>query len=128
MNKEEKKLYKILEECQKEYEEVLESLPFGLNWDEFNEMLGPFSKKIGVASRNYRKIQTPKIVGDIPEYGDVMSLDEFISCCESGGFIDYDGYGHYIKDGKETDIYIYPSDIIHGVFRDDFTQIVWYNR
>ena len=60
--------------------------------------------------------------------GDVMSLQHFIDCCESGGFIDYDGYGYYVKDGKESDIYIYPSDVKAGKVRKDFDTVVWFNR
>lgn len=126
MNEEE--LLKILEDCRNEYDEVESQLPFGLSWGEYKEVLDPFRKKISEAFRNYRKVKTPKFIGDVPDYGDVMLLVDFISNCECGGFIDYDGYGSYIKDGKETDIKIYTSDVKHNAVRDDFTEIVWYNR
>ena len=68
------------------------------------------------------------ILSDIPDYGDVMSLSDFIGSCESGGFINSDGFGRYVKDGKETDIEIYPSDVKNGNLREEFTTIVWYNK
>jgi hypothetical protein len=125
---EELELLKIVEKCETEYDAAEKQLPFGLSWDEYNEALYPFRKKISEASRNYRKVKTPKFIRGVPEYGDVMPLDEFIDCVKSGGFIDYDGYGHYIIDDKETDITIYPSDVKHNAVRDDFKKIVWYNR
>mgnify|MGYP000856000623 CR=1 FL=1 len=63
-----------------------------------------------------------------PEYGDVLSLTDFIDNCKSGGFIDYDGYGYYMKDGKVTDIEIYPSDINKGFIRKDMDGVLWLNR
>jgi hypothetical protein len=37
---------------------------------------------------------------EIDEYSDVMTVKDFIACCECHGFIDYDGYGCPVKDGK----------------------------
>lgn len=127
MNKEEE-LLKILEDCREEYDNVSNNLPFGLDWDEYQESMKPYSKKIGEASRNYRMVQTPVFTNDIPDFGDVMSLKKFISCCEEGGFINYDGFGEYIKDGKRSGIEIYPSDVKHNAIRNDFTEIIWFNR
>ena len=76
----------------------------------------------------HKRLIMPYTLEDIPSYGDKMSLKEFISCCEDGMFIDYDGNGNYVKDGKMTDIKIYPSDIIKNNVREDFTEIVWFNK
>ena len=70
----------------------------------------------------------PVFENEIPDYGDVMPLKEFIECCKSGGFIDYDGSGSYVKDGKESNISIYPSDVKFNSIRTDFDTIIWYNR
>lgn len=60
-------------------------------------------------------------------FGDVMTVDEFVSCCRSGGFIDYDGYGHPVK-GNLADwkIEICPSK--RKRIPKDATHIVWFNR
>jgi len=60
--------------------------------------------------------------------GDIMTLKEFIVNVECGGFINYDGFGTYMKDGKESDIHINPSDVKTGNLRKDFDTIMWYNR
>jgi len=65
---------------------------------------------------------------DLPTYGDVMPLTEFIENVECGGFIDYDGSGNYVKDGKMSNITIYPSDVKHNMVRKDFDTIIWFNR
>lgn len=38
----------------------------------------------------------------IPEYADVMSIEEFINCVECGGFIDDDGFGCLVFEDKEV--------------------------
>jgi hypothetical protein len=75
-----------------------------------------------------RRMIMPYKLKEMPTYGNVMSLDDFISCVERGNFIDYDGYGHYCKDGMKTNITIHPSDIKHKAIRKEFDTIVWFNR
>jgi hypothetical protein len=89
----------------------------------------PLRKKYAELDREQRMIM-PYTLSDIdPDCGNVMSLEEFISHVNSGGFIDYDGYGNYVKDGRRTDIEIYPSDVKHGSIRsEEFDTIIWYNR
>lgn len=65
---------------------------------------------------------------ELPDYGDVMSLANFIECVKDGEFIDYDGFGYYVRDGKESNIIIHPSDVKNGNIRKDFDTIIWYNR
>jgi hypothetical protein len=64
---------------------------------------------------------------DIPSYGDLMTVKEYLSNVKCGGFIDYDGFGQPAKDGKMADVAISPSS---GSFDipEDATHIVWYNR
>jgi hypothetical protein len=58
---------------------------------------------------------------------DVYTIDEFKSLCESGGFIDYDGFGYPVKDSKcDPSIIIRPSKI--SDIPNDATHVVWYNR
>ena len=87
----------------------------------------PEISKICEFDRERRMIQ-PYTLSELPNYGDVMSLEEFVDCCRSGGFIDYDGYGKYVKAHQETDIKIHPSDVKHNSIRKDFDTIIWYNR
>ena len=73
----------------------------------------------------------------IPDYGDLMTVEEFVKCVESGGFIDYDGWGNPAQDPKllpwlvESDIKMDDSiNIIPSKMNipRDATHIVWYNR
>ena len=75
----------------------------------------------------YRMI-CPYTLSSIPTYGTIMSLTDFIDCVNSGGFIDYDGYGNYIINDQCTDLEIYPSDVKNKLIRSEFDKIIWFNR
>jgi hypothetical protein len=79
------------------------------------------------AGMQLRKIM-PFVLKDHDKDGDLMTIEEFKKYCKSGGFIDYDGSGNYATAIQESNISIYPSDIEEGVYRNDFTHVVWYNR
>ena len=66
---------------------------------------------------------------EIPTYGDLMPLPQWIANCREGCFIDYDGFGN-LSDGKEmSNITVVPSNVFEdkGV-PEGFTHIVWFNR
>ncbi len=60
--------------------------------------------------------------------GPITRLNEFIEQVKQGYFIDYDGYGCYVKDNKVTNIEILPSDIKYNAIRKEFNTIVWFNK
>ena len=62
------------------------------------------------------------------DFGDKMTLDEFINDCKEGYFIDSDGSGYYGTEDKQTDLPIYPSSIISGIYRTDFSHVYWFNK
>lgn len=65
----------------------------------------------------------------IPDYGDKMTLAEFIDACKWGMFIDYDGFGYYATDTQMTDIIVYPSDItIRKEVKQEYSHVVWFNK
>jgi hypothetical protein len=58
---------------------------------------------------------------------DVYTIAEFHEFCRSGAFVDYDGFGHPVKDKlANPDITIKPST--RDEIPSDATHIVWYNR
>ena len=67
---------------------------------------------------------------EIPEYGDVMTVDDFRDSVKVGAFIDYDGNGNPAKlvGGHllMSDQVIIPSRLVEIPL--DATHIVWYNR
>lgn len=89
----------------------------------------PFNKKIRKLEKEQR-MERPVVLKEEVDYKeeDVMSLEDWKGCVVAGGFIDYDGYGRYVKDGRATNIEIYPSDLKAGCIREEFDTIVWYNR
>ena len=63
----------------------------------------------------------------VSDYADVMTVEEFIGCCDVGAFIDYDGFGHPVKgDAMAGDLEIKPSR--SGLIPADATHVAWYNR
>lgn len=59
---------------------------------------------------------------------DVYTVKEFRGQVESGGFIDYDGFGYPVKDGFANEsITIKPSTLEEDL-PIDATHIVWFNR
>jgi hypothetical protein len=88
----------------------------------------PIQNVVDNLSQQYRLVQTPEM-SEIPEYGDHMTLEQFVDAAKEGWFIDYDGSGNYATDKQESNISIYASDVTSGRgIRKDFTHVVWYNK
>ena len=117
-----------LELADKEYSERYKNIPLNLSIPDFQEYMREASENYASISRLYRLVKTPTYKEELPNYGDVMTLKEFVANCKCGGFIDYDGSGNYMKDGKISNITILPSDVKYGMVRKDFDQIIWFNR
>jgi len=64
----------------------------------------------------------------IPEYGDHMTLEDFIAAVTDGWFIDYDGTGMYATETGMSDKPARPSDIEKGVIDRSFTHVMWFNK
>jgi hypothetical protein len=97
-------------------------------YDEYEIAIAPFQAKLRSLDRELRMIMPYELMNEIAADDDVMTIKEFISAVKSGGFIDYDGYGRYVKDGKKTNITILPSDVKYQAIRKDFNTIVWFNK
>lgn len=88
----------------------------------------PTVKEYGRLWREYKLIKDYTL-DDIPDYGQLYTLDEFVSFCDNGPmFSDYDGTGYYATKDKMSDITISPSDILEGIYRKDFTHVMWFNK
>ena len=61
-------------------------------------------------------------------FGDKMTLDEFINDCKEGFFTDSDGSGYYGTEDKQTNLPICPSSIMSGTYRTDFSHVYWFNK
>lgn len=67
-----------------------------------------------------------KYTEDIDDIGTTFTIEEWKGSVVSHGFIDYDGYGKAIKDGKMTKHCFSPSEI--NEVPADATHIQWCNR
>jgi hypothetical protein len=56
------------------------------------------------------------------------TIEYFKECCDCGGFIDSDGFGVYATETQVSSIDVNPSDIETGLYRKDFTHVVWFNK
>lgn len=71
----------------------------------------------------------------ISDVGDQMSIAQFYETVMDGGFIDYDGFGHYATDTQQRKTVIKPSDVRAHLLKDGadpratgFNRVVWFNR
>jgi hypothetical protein len=111
--------------------ETIKSKSATFGFDEYEkskkESCQPHLDKLVELSRQ-KRFTMPYELSDIPSYGDVMSLDNFIENVEDGGFIDYDGHGSYVIDGKMTNVNVFASDVENKLIRTEFDTMIWFNR
>lgn len=96
-------------------------------WQVYCQHMQPVWDKHNKLDREYRMLMTPEF-GELSTYGDMMSLESFIENVKCGGFIDSDGSGNYVRDNKESNIMINPSDVRYDSIRTDFDTIIWFNK
>ncbi len=64
---------------------------------------------------------------EISPFGELMKVSTFIEYCETGMFIDSDGFALPIKDYlMDEDIRIYPSNL--SKIPSDCECIIWFNK
>ena len=107
-----------------EYEKMLKVIP-NLDLDEFFDEYEDVYRNIIRRSRA-EPLETIAYDDDISEYGELMTVDDWVACCESGGFIDYDGHGYPVRNGKCSNVLLKPS--IRHLIPKDATHIEWFNR
>jgi hypothetical protein len=101
---------------------------FDDSWEEHQRKRAPYYKRLESLDRKLRMLMEPTFT-ELSDYGDVMPLADFKQACEDGMFIDSDGMGFYVRDGKESDIAVRPSDFQKkNAIRPDFDTIIWFNR
>ncbi len=66
----------------------------------------------------------------LPDYGDLMPIEEFSFNVKAGAFIDYDGHGYFATDKKMSDKGVVPSDFKKSNFHVPVwaTHVMWFNR
>ena len=64
---------------------------------------------------------------DLPDYGDLMTREEYLKNVESGLLIDYDGVGHPVLANKmDRSIWLSPLQVED--LPETCTHVMWFNR
>lgn len=70
-----------------------------------------------------------KVTKPIPDYGELMTREQFEKHCNAGGLTNDDGSGYY---ASETHYYAYmrarPSDFRVGRIKTEYTHVMWFNK
>lgn len=60
--------------------------------------------------------------GEVDEFADVFTVEEWKASVNEGFFTDYDGSGYWVKDGKSS------RDEVFSTPSLDATHVAWYNK
>jgi hypothetical protein len=65
----------------------------------------------------------------MPDYGDLMTLEEFLVAVKAGGIGDDDGSAYLASTLGCTGIQVRPSDVLGGItLGTKFSHIAWFNK
>lgn len=64
----------------------------------------------------------------VPDYGDLLTKEDFIKAVNTKCLIDYDGWGNYSNEKEMSNVEVYPSLFKRSGWDDRFTHVVWFNR
>lgn len=120
----------LFKECSSSFEKEMGSdfeIKTGADFANYRSVRVKHFAKYSIYNRKLKLIQ-PYALSPIPDYGDLLELEKFNGLCRSGGFLDSDGFGRYATSTQESSIDASPSDFVQGVYRKDFTHVVWYNK
>ena len=63
---------------------------------------------------------------------DLFTIRKFKTACKNDWFNDFDGFGLWsdgtYEYGSPWEDAVYPSDILKGKIRKEFTHVVWFNK
>jgi hypothetical protein len=73
--------------------------------------------------------EVPLKFEELSDYGDLMTIAEFMGAVVSGGLIDYDGNGVLVKDDQESNQFISPSNAQVILYENQWaTHVMWFNK
>ena len=106
----------IMDECTKK----------GASYEEYQEEVHSTVEGIYFLEKELRKIKEPTMIFGREWNGITYTIDEFIEMVNNKELTDEDGFGNYATSTAKSDIIIKPSDITEGIFRLDFTHVIWF--
>lgn len=120
-------LRELYEKSKDEYDKEWKVAMDKPSWEESEAHIEEPLRKMNECRRQYDLVREYQL-GNIPKYGDHMTMKEFKECVDSGGFIDYDGYANYATADQCSNIALSASTVKKNLHRKDFTHVVWYNK
>ena len=125
----EKEINALRNQYSEKFEELAEikekCLQEGLPYEEMVKKTLDLRKELTLIDRNIRLLKEPVVTMGKKWAGHFMLFGDFISLSLSGEMTDKDGYGFYATQTSVSNIRVYPSDIVNGIYRDDFTCVLW---
>lgn len=121
-----KELRKIEKKLRKRYIEISdECVKEGLSFEDFSNKAYDTKESLYFIDKYIRLKEDAEIEYGKTWKGITMTLEEFIEKCKNKTLNDGDGYGTYATETANSNIPIYPSDINEGIYRKDFTHVIW---
>lgn len=128
----EKEIKALRDQYSEKFEELADikekCLQEGLPYEEMVKKTLDLRKELTLIDRNIRLLKEPVVTMGKKWAGHFMLFDDFISLSLSGEMTDKDGYGFYATQTSVSNIPVYPSDIVNGIYRDDFNCVLWLDR
>lgn len=100
----------------------------GKPWTELCDATEDIMMKIWMNKKRLRLLQNPSVVFGKKWKGKKYTLEEFKKLCEEHSLSDSDGVGNYATETAKSDVEVYPSDITEGMYRKDFTHVIWFKK
>jgi hypothetical protein len=129
---------KTIKELQKEKniavdarKKVMENFDFvkSDSFQDWEDAIEPHNEKISRLSFLIDS-QTDVEWRELPNYGTLMTIEDWLENVTGGGFIDYDGSGNYSDGKRMSNKSVSPSDVDSDQImkNKEFTHIIWFNR
>lgn len=85
--------------------------------DENKELINDVNQVLGIENPNNRVYDR-----ELPNYGDLMTIEEWKDAVEEGYIMDDDGSGNWVKDGMMSRFDPFSSE------QEDATHVMWFNK
>ena len=118
----------IIEENNNKLNEISDA-DDGNSWEVYREKCQPYwdDNDVLYATKALKKTPEMRTFNELDREC-LMTINEFKSNCRYGTFMDSDGVGYYATDKEVSNIEVSPNAFRHGIIREDFTHICWYNK
>ncbi len=95
----------------------------GYYYDDYEKAVAKFEERSREMTNHHERIPMIIFTEEIPEYGDLMTLEEFLHDVKDGCITDYDGTGHWSNGfsmSREGNVF--------GKTPEGATHVVWFNK